>query len=540
MSGPGRICFLLALVGFALLALSPRASYAGLEEEADRQIQLAEEDLAAGNYERAAASAASALRLDPGRHEAFVIRGLALQGLGRLEDAAGLLRAYLDLRGTLPADERVAPALAEIEQLLTGSDGEDEAADPEQEPVVGRALVFYGPDADDGAAEAAYTAAQPYLGSEPAAGILALGTLLPRGAQLVVEGAGLTLCEEAPRGTLQEQLAAAESALTELELEAAVAAADGAERHLACGDATATQPDRSRLLAARAQIHWLSGEPEGATWAWSELFALDPSWKLDTDLSPEAQALQLDAKTRGARQLERAALVFAPPVGWTAWLDGVVVDGVTASPRVGRRTVRLVGPDGETVGAVLALPRRGGQVLVGTGDGLRAAIYSTSPPPAVLGWLGRLLSPQMAEDDAKIALVVNVSADPATVRRFDGRTFLVVSPGGKGRPTRAHASRPGSAPAPGSVVLLGGGLAATALGVILAAVAHGQGAATLDGMGSVAGYSDGWAAYEAARTQEQVGMGLAIGGGVVAAVGGVTFAIPSTTKVKVQQEAAAR
>jgi hypothetical protein len=446
----------------------------------------------------------------------------------------------LDLRGPLPVDERVGPALAEIERQLSGvgdAEVQDEAG---QDEVTGRALILYGPATDDGAAELAYTAAQPYLGPEPAAGILALGTLLPRGSELVVEGAGVTACQGAPEGTLPELLGSAESALTELELEAAIAAADAAEQHLGCGDGPVEPASRSRLLAARAQIHWLSGEPEGATWAWSELFALDPSWKLDTDLSPEAQALQLDAKTRGAKRLEQATLTFAVPEGWTVSLDGEPVDGSTAEVRVGRHPVRLAGPDGEAVGAVLALPRRGGTVLVGTGAGLLAAIYTSSPPPVVLGWLGRQLSPRMADDDAKLALVVDVSADPAMVRRFDGRTFLVVSTRSTGGHARAQAGRTGAGPGPGSVALLGGGLAVTAVGVILAAVAHSQGASTLDSMGSVVGYSDGWAVYEATRTQEQVGLGLAIGGGVVAAVGGITFAIPSKTKVKVQQEAAAR
>lgn len=86
------------------------------EEEAARQLELAEQDLADGNYERAAASAASALRLHPGLHEAMVVRALALEGLGKTQDAAGLLRAYRDLRGSLPLDERVEPALARLEE----------------------------------------------------------------------------------------------------------------------------------------------------------------------------------------------------------------------------------------------------------------------------------------------------------------------------------------------------------------------------------------------------------------------------------------
>lgn len=106
-----------AILLLSALLLLPAQAGAGASEEAARQVELAEQDLAAGIFERAAASAASALRLDPGRTDAFVVRALALKGMGRLEDAAALLRTYRDLRGSLPVDERVEPALAEIERL---------------------------------------------------------------------------------------------------------------------------------------------------------------------------------------------------------------------------------------------------------------------------------------------------------------------------------------------------------------------------------------------------------------------------------------
>lgn len=100
----GRRLLVLGVLGILWGVIGPQPAVAGMEEEAARQLQLAEDDLASGNFERAAASAASVLRLEPGLHEALVVRALALQGLGRLDDAAALLRAYKDLRGSLQID----------------------------------------------------------------------------------------------------------------------------------------------------------------------------------------------------------------------------------------------------------------------------------------------------------------------------------------------------------------------------------------------------------------------------------------------------
>ena len=67
---------LLALALALLLAAGlPSTAVAGIEEEATRQLQLAEEDLAAGHCDhRAGASAASAPRLNPALQEALVTR----------------------------------------------------------------------------------------------------------------------------------------------------------------------------------------------------------------------------------------------------------------------------------------------------------------------------------------------------------------------------------------------------------------------------------------------------------------------------------
>lgn len=85
------------------------------DEPAQRQLDLAEQDLEADRSERASAAAASALRLDPGCTQAMFVRGLALHRAGRSDEARALLVTYRDLRGTLALDPRFQLTLALIE-----------------------------------------------------------------------------------------------------------------------------------------------------------------------------------------------------------------------------------------------------------------------------------------------------------------------------------------------------------------------------------------------------------------------------------------
>jgi tetratricopeptide (TPR) repeat protein len=524
---PWRICIILSVAASLLLSFAfPLAAYAGMEEEAERQLQLAEEDLEAGNCERAAASAASAQRADPSRHEAFVVRALALQCLGDLEDAAALLRAYKVLRGTLALDERVEPALAEIERELGGDEGGEVTPpmDPVADAVEGPFAVLYGPDGDEKAAEQAYTVAEPFLGGKPAVAVLSLASVLPRDASLVLGGVEAVGCDVGlPDGEVAGHLEAAGVAVTDLEPEAAFEAADAAELMLACGAEQALPADVARLLAVRAQAHWVAGEPEGATRLWRELFALDPERSIDGSLPPSAQALQLDAKSRARTASEGAELVGVVPKGWDIWIDGVQVGG-EASLLPGRRMLRLEGPEAQH-GAILVV-ERGQQVLVGTAEAVYEAVFADRPPGPVLAWAGREVGPAIEQHGAAAAVVVNLDTKPPTVRLFDGSTFLVVTPTPEKEQRAIAAAGNRSGPHPASVALLGGGLAATVVGVIVAAVSHSDGVGLQGGMATVSGYDAAYAGYEAARTREQVGIGIAIGGGVVAAVGGVTFALP--------------
>ena len=539
-----RTIVLVAFVAALLIGVGgPTQASAGGEEEAARQLQLAEEDLTSGNFERAAASAASALRLDPGLLDALVVRALALQGMGRLDDAAALLRAYRDLRGTLPVDERVEPALAEIARLQATPDATDEVPEDEEEATApsGPLTIFYGPAADQAASERAYTAARPFLGDKPAAAILALDSVLPRGDGVIVVGATALECSGVTlEGSLEDQLAAAQAAAFELEPAAAAKAADAAELHLACGSGPVERHALTTLLSVRAVGRWFAGEPEVASRLWHEMYSLAPESPSDATLPPAAQAFQLDAKARAVEQPLLGTVQTALQDGWTAWIDGSALTADEVRVPAGRRVLRLVGPAGEAVGTVLPL-KADAIVLVGTPLGFREAIFELEPNPQALEWLGALLEPVVSQQGGAAALVVNVGGEAPTVRRFDGRRSLVLTPSkGRAGPGARVSGGVLSGPHPASVALLGGGLAATVVGVIVAAVAHRDGVALQGDVDSIATYGDRYAPYEAARARERVGTGLAIGGGVVAAVGGVTFVIPQRTKAKAAAEVVER
>jgi len=524
---------LLLLLLASSAALAPAPAPAGTGEEAARQLQLAEDDLTAGQFERAAASAASALRLDPSLHEALVVRALALKGLGRLEDAAALLRAYKDLRGTLPADERVAPALIELERLLAAQSGPAGAHPPPSvsvEPAAGPVILFYAPDRPS-AAEDAWAAANPFLGDAPPVAVLPLKTILPApGEGLLTFGAPATHCSGGDlQGELEEQLAAAELAAEEMDPEASDAATANAELHLACGGTPVGPAVVARLLAARAAGRWVAGEPEVAGRLWSQAFTIEPERAVDASLSPTATALQLSAKSRADQEPVRGRIDFVLPAGWGAWIDGRAVEVPVAAVPRGRRLVRVMGPNGEAAGAVLTVAE--GTVLATTADGLLRAAESPAPGDVVLRWLTAPIEDFVGRNGAVAGLVVNLEAEPASVRRFEAGGWLLLNAdlrrAGTRVTTRGEAGRGG--PRPGSLALLGGGLAAAAVGVIVAAVSHRDGLALTGEMGTGRGFTDNYAAYEGLRTRERVGAGIAIGGGVLAGVGVVMFVIPTRT-----------
>ncbi len=94
----GRIAWALAA---ALLCFAPARAEASGADEADRQMGFARGELAVGDFHGALRSAESALRLDPTRYDAFLLKARAYEGLGDLELAESLVRAYGELVGGL-------------------------------------------------------------------------------------------------------------------------------------------------------------------------------------------------------------------------------------------------------------------------------------------------------------------------------------------------------------------------------------------------------------------------------------------------------
>ena len=117
-----RTLFLvLAALLIASPVLAPLPAAAGMEEEAVRQLGFARAELDKGEFERAIKSAESALRLDPTLYDAFVIKGLAYEGLGNLPLAESLLVAYQELRKGLAAHPDVAEALVRVQAARSGT-----------------------------------------------------------------------------------------------------------------------------------------------------------------------------------------------------------------------------------------------------------------------------------------------------------------------------------------------------------------------------------------------------------------------------------
>ncbi len=104
----------LAIAAPAVAVAGPTQAESSLAQEAHRQLEFARAEIEAGEYERAHKSAASALRLDPGLHEAMMLLGLALEGEGETIRAEALLRTYIELEGSESALPQAHEALARL------------------------------------------------------------------------------------------------------------------------------------------------------------------------------------------------------------------------------------------------------------------------------------------------------------------------------------------------------------------------------------------------------------------------------------------
>jgi len=103
--GPGLFFRSIWLVLVAVLLGLPLQALAETGEEAERQLAFARQELVDARFDRAVASAGSALRLNPALYEALLVKGLALEGLGDIDRAEALIVAYVELSGELAAPE---------------------------------------------------------------------------------------------------------------------------------------------------------------------------------------------------------------------------------------------------------------------------------------------------------------------------------------------------------------------------------------------------------------------------------------------------
>ncbi len=102
-----------------VLAPAPAAAQGALEQEAQRQINFAWDELKAGDWDKAIGSADSALRLNPALYTAMVIKALAYEGKGELRRAESWLQTYLDLTANL----NQAPEAVDLAERLKASRG---------------------------------------------------------------------------------------------------------------------------------------------------------------------------------------------------------------------------------------------------------------------------------------------------------------------------------------------------------------------------------------------------------------------------------
>ncbi len=403
------------------------------------------------------------------------------------------------------------------------------AAAPAPAAADGPVILLFSPASAPRGAEEAYTAARPFLGAQRPVGVQSLDSVIrvDEYALVVTGETTLTCAERAPEGTLRDKLVEAMDAAYGLEPDVAAAAARAAPAHLACGGEPPRLADAASLVRARAVGQWFAGDRAAAAALWHELFMLVPDAPTDPDLPPDALAAQLDARARATSAPARAQLAFVLAPGWSATIDGTPADLRTVTVAAGQRVVRLRGPSGRTVGAIVLVPAAAA-LAVGTGGGLAAELGRPQPAAPLLAWLGAQFDAAARAAGASATLLVDLAPSSPTVRRFEAGSSLLLTTSGTtrgGRPP-STAARGGHV---GSAVLLGAGVAAVVGGLIAAGLAHRDGLALQDTLGTVAGFDSSYSAYEAARTRERIGAGLAVGGGVVAAFGSITFAIPTRT-----------
>ncbi len=125
-----RLLLLLLFASVVVPAL-PAPAHAGAEEEAARQLGFARAELESKDYERAARSAESAMRLNPLLYEALVIKARAYHGLRRSDLALSLLGAYFELAPGGSAIDEAREAETEIRAAVAAQKSDRRLRSPE-------------------------------------------------------------------------------------------------------------------------------------------------------------------------------------------------------------------------------------------------------------------------------------------------------------------------------------------------------------------------------------------------------------------------
>ena len=119
------LCIALSLLFALSLPASP--AQAGMREEAERQLRFARDELTEERFERALASAESALRLEPTLYDAMIVKALAYEGLGDLKMAEVLLIAHGEVATGLKDRPDVDEALARVQASMAEEEVERKA-----------------------------------------------------------------------------------------------------------------------------------------------------------------------------------------------------------------------------------------------------------------------------------------------------------------------------------------------------------------------------------------------------------------------------
>ena len=364
-------------VGLTALLLAPalpsaaaHAADAGVAQ-AERQIELAREDLAAGNFERAVAACNSALRLDPTRSEAFKLKGLALEKLGRLDQAAGMFMAYDTLRSGLPKDPEVEEAVARI----ASAEAEDDAG-------------------------GANTAGQQELlvvAADPAQAEVAVSSLLPRRAkpEIVKLPAGQapvgswllgasfeTFCPVPSLTTEQVQATLAEvrTRLDQMEVELGEEALQLLRPRLGCLATPAETSALWELYFLEGVATFYSSDAESARPALERALAIRPGEAFDTTYAPGLGEVYKEAQSRilSSGWAQVIAVSAEPDQPGELWLDGSLVSAAGTPAMPGEHLLQLRGKAGTLHGGVVRL-KAGDVVVAGAAPQAAAAIDQLEP-----------------------------------------------------------------------------------------------------------------------------------------------------------------